>query len=410
MKKIRKILPVSCYDIPGLEAWLEEQAAMGLFPVFLDAWATFERRAVPGTRFRLDPFANRMGEGTEPTPEKLELYRQYGWEYALSIGQAYFLFYTTDPEAPELYTDRQSQGLSLERLTKSLRSYRRRRVIVFGIVILLLLATLFWPGRYDVQPAPLARLPLLLLELFYPATLFFFAAACFYEPIHRRDYRTLMATYHALKDGLPPPSPGPSKKIARENKVTLVMIPILLALLVFNFTYKSGKPCPLNELTSPYVSLSELETVSVYTPLDGQYLTAENRAARRFSLLAPVWYEVEQRAYGWEPGREHGFSPDPQDGRYTYAPSLDMTCFRLTLPILARPVAEAQLDYYRAVNLNWSYEQAEWPGIDFVILAKADDTVFQIAALCRGGRLAVFRYSGMEHLEDHLDLLSAVVQ
>ena len=76
MSMIRKIIPVSLYDIPGLEGWLEEQASQGLFPTSLGSWAVFEDRGLPGTRFRLDPFANRTGEGLEPTEEKLELYRQ----------------------------------------------------------------------------------------------------------------------------------------------------------------------------------------------------------------------------------------------------------------------------------------------------------------------------------------------
>ena len=62
MSMIRKIIPVSLYDIPGLEGWLEEQASQGLFPTSLGSWAVFEDRGLPGTRFRLDPFANRAGE------------------------------------------------------------------------------------------------------------------------------------------------------------------------------------------------------------------------------------------------------------------------------------------------------------------------------------------------------------
>lgn len=409
MKKVRKIIPVSLYDIPGTERWLEEQAALGLFPVSLGSWAVFEERAVPGTRFRLDPFANRMGEGLEPSLEKLELYRQAGWEYAFPIGRAYFLFYCTDPSAPELYTDYQSQGLSLERLKKSLRSYRWRRIIALGLILLTLLAlpaALFWPWEFDVQPAPLARLPLILLYLFHPSLLFFLAVVCFQIPINRRNWRTLSATYSALKEGLPPPSPGPSKRIVRENQFTLILIPILLPLLLFSLS--SGKSnVPLNEFTGPYVSLAGLEHVKTGWVPDPN----ENRAVRQFSLLAPVWYEVSQRSYGQELGREKGFSPDPQDGRYTYAPSLDMTCFRLLLPVLARPVADAQLDFYRAVNLTWAYKEVDVPGTDFAILAEnSGDSTFQMAAVARGGRVAVFRYSGMEKLEDHLNELADMVR
>lgn len=40
-RKVRKILPVSPCDIRGLEAWLEEQANAGLFPVSIGSWAVF---------------------------------------------------------------------------------------------------------------------------------------------------------------------------------------------------------------------------------------------------------------------------------------------------------------------------------------------------------------------------------
>ena len=53
MKKVYKILPLSIYDIPGIESWLEEQANSGFFPVFLNSWVAFTPTGVPGTRFRL---------------------------------------------------------------------------------------------------------------------------------------------------------------------------------------------------------------------------------------------------------------------------------------------------------------------------------------------------------------------
>lgn len=60
MKKIRKFLPLSIYDIPGIEHWLEEQANSGLFPLYLEEWATFESTGIPGTRFRLEPWGKTV--------------------------------------------------------------------------------------------------------------------------------------------------------------------------------------------------------------------------------------------------------------------------------------------------------------------------------------------------------------
>ena len=46
-RKVRKTLPVSPCDIRGLEAWLEEQANAGLFPVSIGSWAVFTTDGVP---------------------------------------------------------------------------------------------------------------------------------------------------------------------------------------------------------------------------------------------------------------------------------------------------------------------------------------------------------------------------
>ena len=80
-RKVRKILPVSPCDIRGLEAWLEEQANAGLFPVSIGSWAVFTTDGVPGTRFRLEPYDRGR---TAPTEEQQELYRGAGWSYALT--------------------------------------------------------------------------------------------------------------------------------------------------------------------------------------------------------------------------------------------------------------------------------------------------------------------------------------
>ena len=191
MSTIRKIIPFSLYDIPGLEQWLEGQANQGLFPTHLGSWATFEDRGVPGTRFRLDPFANRAGEGLEPTQEKLELYRQAGWEYAFRVGRAYFLFYTTDPKAPDLYTNFESRGLSLERLEKRVRHYRRTRRIVCSFFGACCMAVFFYHSKFDVQPDALAKLPLLLLGSFQPSVLLVLLIILFSSRTSSRDYRIL---------------------------------------------------------------------------------------------------------------------------------------------------------------------------------------------------------------------------
>ena len=127
-RKVRKILPVYPCDIRGLEAWLEEQANAGLFPVSIGSWAVFTTDGVPGTRFRLEPYDRGR---TAPTEEQQELYRRAGWSYALNVAPAGgWLFYTADPAAVELYSDHESRGLSLERLERAARRAWQRSLLL----------------------------------------------------------------------------------------------------------------------------------------------------------------------------------------------------------------------------------------------------------------------------------------
>lgn len=415
MKNVRKILPLSIYDIPGIESWLEEQANAGLFPVYLDSWVTFTHDGAPGTRFRLEPWGKA---GDTPTQDQLELYRQAGWKYALTVGSVYYLFYTTDPNAVELYSDANSRGLSLERLEQRIQRSHRLRIVFYTLLAAAVVwALFFFKSKYDVQPDKLARLPLLLVSLFNPVLLLYFALALFSWHQSRRDLRILQSTCHALKEDLtPPPSPGPSKKIVRKNLFMLALIPPLFVLLMTQVVhYNPFEDLPLQNFDRPYVELQSLEQEPVlpWEELfdEPPFLRdeAENVAEVKFSLLSPTWYSVEQDGYSPQGGKQSNvFSPKPEDGN-CYAPNLDMTCFSLLIPALARPVAMAQLDEYRLVNLRWSYEETSFPGLDFVILADEPEGVWQMAALGKGRRVAVFRYAGVEHLSDHLEQLADMV-
>jgi hypothetical protein len=418
MKKIRKILPLSFCDIPGIECWLEEQANRGLFPVSINSWVTFTLNGIPGTRFRLEPYGK---SGTSPTAEQLELYRSAGWEYAFAVSSVYFLFYTTDPSAVDLYSDNESRGLSLDRWERAAQCARRRKIILWSLLAAALIwAVFFFKNEFDIQPDNLVRLPLLLVHIFNPILLVFIVGQFFVWRQNRRDYRMLRETCKALKEGLPPPlSPGPSKRIVRENILALAMIVPLAILLLGQWFhwFSSSKNIPLDDFDRPYVAIQTLEETPVFPwgdLFEDPTFRDEPRtyyAYTRLSLLAPTWYSVTQDAYSAQAGdRGDVFSPDPENGANRYSPDFDMTYFKLLVPALARPIAEAQLDEYRLVNLSWNYEEVTYADLDFVILADAKDGLWQMAALGKDGRVAVFRYAGVERLGNHLEQLAAMVK
>lgn len=416
MKKVRKILPLSIFDIPGIEHWLEEQANAGRFPVFLNSWTTFTPTGVPGTRFRLVVKEEKDGE---ISPEQLELFQEAGWCYACSVAGLYFLFYTTDPEAVEVYSDWESRGFSLEALKKRLDSYRRRRLIIYAVLaIAAIWALFFFESKYDVQPDHFTKLALILLNLFQPTVLLFFASAVWVWVQTLRDSRLLLRIYRALEQGMaPPPSKGPSKAIVRDQIIMVALIlPLAFSLIISCFDgLNPWNNIPMDRFTQPYISIQSIEQEPVFSweelfeeePFGGK---SENYAEKKFSFLAPTWYCVTQEAYSPQSGsKPNYFSPKPEDGMERYAPDLDAAYFDLLLPALSRPVAEAQLDAYRLVNLEWSYAELFCPGLDFVIYATEPDGIWQMLAIGKGERVAVFRYAGKEQLSNQLQTLSEAV-
>lgn len=411
MGKVYKIIPVSLYDMPGLERWLEDMADAGLFPTHIGAYASFTREGRPGTRFRLDPFGK---SGSEPTGEQLELYRRAGWEYVCNVGRIFYLFHTADPAAPELHTDLVTLGQSLDRLAKRVRRAKWHHILYpLLLPLIFLLPQLLPASRFDVQPKQFGQFAITLLGLSSPGFLFFLAFMVFTFIHEIREFRYLLALHRNLKDGLPPPSsPVPGKKILRYNAALLLLLPVSILSLVWIFLWRDT--VPLEEFDQPYIALADLEEtpMATYKELFGSPTSHsdENLVKRDCSILAPVWYTVEQTGYDAEHSPSSmGFSTNPENDLLCYSPDLEMTYVQLTLPSMARMVAESQLDRMRLINLYWEYEEIEYPGLDFVILGETAGGAWQMAALAKDGRVAVFRYGGREKLADHLDLLDDMV-
>lgn len=118
-----RVPPCSKYDIAGMESWLEDMAAKGLFldrdGLFLGV-ATFVREEPAALRFRLEATGTVGGmfsEKNDPEDEVIELHRQTGWDYRGRWGQ-FHIYATGDPDALELHTDPRVQALTIQALNK----------------------------------------------------------------------------------------------------------------------------------------------------------------------------------------------------------------------------------------------------------------------------------------------------
>ncbi len=317
MKKIRKMLPVSIYDLSGLETWLEEQAKSGLFPVFMNCWVTFTPTSLPGTRFRLEP---REGDGDSPGPELLEKCREAGWDFALTVGSLYYLLYTTNLCASSTCFDDGARRKYMAGLEK-----RARRSRLTGWAVFIIMSALGAWGlssmnsRFDVQPAPFARLPLLLLNLFDHAVLILLTVLLLFYIQNRRDRK-------AMKNSSGPETvPGPVPALNRVRMAEHVLTWVLAILVIIWGICRLLDINPfdhiaLEKFRQPYVDIEELESVEVESWEElfreespgGQ---TENYGRIRFSLLSPRWYSVTQESYDTDGAESRIFSPKPEEGQ-----------------------------------------------------------------------------------------------
>ena len=127
VKYVHRLCPCDPCDVEGIQSWLEDMAAKGLFlaedGVFCSVFS-FERRSPRKVMYRLDVAQKRkprfLDSGDELTDEELELYRAMGWEYLLRYGD-FRVYRSMERDAPELNTESETHAITIGLLKKKHR-------------------------------------------------------------------------------------------------------------------------------------------------------------------------------------------------------------------------------------------------------------------------------------------------
>ncbi len=100
-------LAVFPYDIPAVQAWLEDQAAKGEFLSEYTILPVFDRGEPKAVRYRLEPIIQKE---KAPDQYRRELYEELGWQYVCTIRKSFHIWRCDDPETPELFTEAETEG------------------------------------------------------------------------------------------------------------------------------------------------------------------------------------------------------------------------------------------------------------------------------------------------------------
>lgn len=128
IRYVHRLCPCDPCDVEGIQSWLEDLAAKGLFliedGVFCGVFS-FERRLPGKVKYRLDVAQKRkprfLDSGDELTDEELEIYRSMGWEYLLRYGD-FRVYRSVEQDAPELNTESETHAITIRLLKQKHRS------------------------------------------------------------------------------------------------------------------------------------------------------------------------------------------------------------------------------------------------------------------------------------------------
>ena len=130
-------LAVFPYDIPAVQAWLEDQAAKGEFLSEYTILPVFVRGEPKAVRYRLEPMIQKE---KAPDQHRRELYEELGWQYVCTIRQSFHIWRCDDPETPELFTEAETEGGPYHFLLRM----ERRGFRIWAILLAYILALLAW--------------------------------------------------------------------------------------------------------------------------------------------------------------------------------------------------------------------------------------------------------------------------
>ena len=384
-KIVCRVTPVNGYDIPGLERWLEKQAAKGLiFAMTVGVFTLFERKAPVSLRFHLEPAPDKPDR---TDPELNALYEEAGWQY-LGLFRSSFAVFSTENREAQAHTDPEIWSYALKRF------FRRKLLGGVGLAILnFVLLSFFWSSRFDLfelryfwaealaagfVPWALAALGLALADLAYLHGLFVLWR------LHRRTKRDL------------PMTPAPGSRLSGVL-AALSAIPLFLVAVELIFLFATHGYFPYDLADSNFVTLTEIEGEDFR--LTGDRMHNMDYISHEDTPLTPENWFFQQ----W--GTSRVFS---EGGSLDDIPHLEINITRYLLPAAAeRRVWEWESwgrGGYRDLESAYDLDQIRFCEDEYL-----DGTRTYYLILHRGGAVLRVEYQGEQDITRFLPRFAEMI-
>ncbi|SHH73810.1 Protein of unknown function [Sporobacter termitidis DSM 10068] len=390
-KTCSRYAPVNKYDIPGMESWLEDMAARGLFlKGFTLGFGDFKKGAPKQVRYRLE-LAGKEKDG--PDAEIYQLYRDSGWRYITTFQKRFHIFMAEDSAARELHTDPVVQSYTLDKLTRELVVSSAISAVMMAALLAALIYVIISGSfvRNVILNATAANLLALLFWLFVDARSLTWAIQVYRLrkrlrsglPIaHRKNYRRGAAAQYA--------------EIALWGIAAAALISgwVLQANMGLNHSYRLPE---LQKEGIPIVALSSIEQGRTTAEGGNQY----GSGWKEYSLLVPVQYVISQYGFTETAGQTGGNG----------MPQVSMTAYyyRPAFAFLAKPLFDALAGEGRGTGAEADRRTLDTPHLDGAVYTKREEAQggqMQRLVAYQGSQVILVLYQGDADLSGKLDIVA----
>lgn len=388
MSKILRKFPIDdMWNIGKSESWFSDMALEGLhLKSFSRMFVNFEKGEPSKTKYRIDILYKK------PSQEQIDVYNDFGWSFVANTGVFYIFSSPEDSDAPELHTEPEEQGFTLENLNKILK----RNVIILVVTVLIFISM------------PLA------IFLFYDEPYLFFIDGSFVLPIIYavidlyalystiRNYNYVKKVKNSLLNGTPLNHKEDWKKGHFINKafdIISLSLAILCILLPITQMVKHDE-CTLPESKNDLliIRLADIEenpNLKRESNFYDEDVDWYNKVDYNWSILAPIHYDVD----------EHGIVNDEmwEDNSGKYSPSIHTDFYQLTFENMADGLLN-DLMHRHLYDPRYKAEKINNSKFDQLYVAEKNTSKLVFAS--RDNNVIYIRYYGNQDINHLINLLS----
>lgn len=386
-RRHHRLVPCPHYDVERIESWLTDMASEGLHlekETSFMGFLAFTRGEPLDVRYRLEP-KQKLDDTEKPDHAAQVLYEEYGWEFVADYG-IFYIYRALSPDARELNTDPQVQGVSMKAVN--------RRLILPLIVCILsfrdAMTSIFSePVRYLVNNG-----------IVYTVGFFLVMMGALYLTVTRLAY--FIRLRKKLKDNIPLNHKMPWRKGAFFQRFIKVFDTVfyfaILTVMLTQCTANISNSLQIGAYTGDpsFVTIADLCPEGEYILYNGD---TYNTVILEEKYLAPVYMEWHELADVITPEGE------------TIGGRLDVIYYETKSPWIAENLAK---EFYERAQGAYAFDSWETPelNVDYAIAYTALNSDYPTIIMQHGnvfvqGYIDIFDENGKNMLEQWAQQMAA---